>query len=116
MISYEIDADLARQAQANLQKSGITNVQVRQADGSQGAPADGPFDAILLAGSVAQVPQALLDQLTVGGRLIAIVGEEPMMRATLITRSGPTQWATQQPWDTNAPRLLGFAQASAFHF
>ena len=116
VLSYEIDAELARQAQANLQQAGVTNVQVRHADGSRGAAAEGPFDAILLAGSVAEVPQALLEQLAVGGRLIAIVGEEPMMRATLVTRSGPNQWATTQPWDTHAPRLLGFAQPSGFHF
>jgi len=38
------------------------------------------------------------------------------MRATLITRTGPNSFVTAQPWDANAPRLLGFAQPSAFHF
>ncbi len=116
VLSYEIDATLAAQATANLQKAGIHNVTVRHADGSQGAAAEGPFDVILLSGSVAEVPQGLLEQLAVGGRLAAIVGEEPMMRATLITRSGPNSFVTAQPWDANAPRLLGFAQPSAFHF
>ena len=41
---------------------------------------------------------------------------EPMMRATLITRTGQNSFVTAQPWDTNAPRLLGFAEPSAFHF
>ena len=116
VISYELDAELATQARANLQKAGVHNVQVRQGDGSQGAAADGPFDVILLAGSVAEVPQALLEQLAVGGRLAAIVGDEPVMRATLVTRTGPKSFATTQPWDANAPRLSGFAQPSAFHF
>ena len=116
VLSFEIDADLARQATANLQKAGVTNVQVRHADGSQGAAAEGPFDAILLSGSVAEVPQVLLDQLAVGGRLAAIVGEEPMMRATVITRTGPSSFVTAQPWDANAPRLSGFAEPSAFRF
>ena len=52
-----------------LQKAGITNVTVRNADGSQGAAADGPFDVILLNGSVAEVPAGLLQQLAVGGHL-----------------------------------------------
>ena len=116
VLSYEIDAALAAQAQANLQKAGVTNVQVRHADGSQGAAAQGPFNAILLSGSVAEVPQVLLDQLAIGGRLIAIVGEEPMMRATLITRTGQSTFTTAQPWDANAPRLVGFVQPSAFSF
>ena len=45
VLSLEIDAGLAQQARTNLQAAGITNVEVRQADGSQGAPADGPFAA-----------------------------------------------------------------------
>ena len=65
VLSLEVDADLAAQAQANLQKAGVSNVTVRNADGSQGAATDGPFDVVLLNGSVAQVPTALLQQLTV---------------------------------------------------
>ena len=116
VLSLEIDAGLATQATANLQKAGISNAKVRNADGSQGAVGEGPFDAILLSGSVAEVPQNLLDQLTVGGRLAAIVGDEPMMRATVITRTGPSSFVTAQPWDANAPRLVGFAETPAFHF
>lgn len=116
VLSLEMDADLAAQATANLNKAGISNAKVRNADGSQGAASEGPFDAILLSGSVAEVPQVLLDQLSVGGRLVAIVGEEPMMRATLISRTGAGSFVTAQPWDANAPRLVGFAESSAFHF
>ena len=116
VLSYEIDADLARQASANLQKTGVGNAKVRHADGSQGAAGEGPFDVILLAGSVPEVPQALLEQLAVDGRLAAIVGDEPMMRATVITRTGPNSFTTSQAWDVNAPRLSGFAEPSAFQF
>ena len=116
VLSLEIDAAIAAQAQANLQKAGVTNVTVRQADGSQGAAADGPFDVILLSGSVAEVPAALLQQLTVGGRLAAIVGDEPMMRATFISRTSENSWTTIEPWDCNAPRLTGFAEHSRFQF
>ena len=116
VLSLEIDPALAAQAQANLQKAGVTNAVVRTVDGSQGAPADGPFDVIALSGSVAEVPAALLQQLAVGGRLVAIVGEEPMMRATLITRTSDNNWTTTEPWDCNAPRLSGFPEPSRFQF
>lgn len=116
VLSLEIDAHLAAQAQANLQKAGVTNVVVRTADGNQGAAADGPFDVIVLSGSVAEVPAALLQQLAVGGRLVAIVGDEPMMRATLITRTSESSWTTTEPWDSNAPRLSGFPEHSRFQF
>lgn len=116
VLSLEIDPTLAAQAQNNLQKAGVNNVTVRQADGSQGAAADGPFDAIVLSGSVAEVPAGLLQQLSIGGRLVAIVGDEPMMRSTLITRNGENSWSTTEPWDCNAPRLSGFAVPSRFKF
>jgi protein-L-isoaspartate(D-aspartate) O-methyltransferase len=116
VLSLEIDSSLAAQAQANLDKAGVTNVTVRHADGSQGAAADGPFDVIMLNGSVAEVPAILLQQLCIGGRLTAIVGQEPMMRATLITRNSDTSWTTTEPWDCNTARLSGFAEPSRFKF
>jgi len=116
VISLEINPELAQQARQNLQRAGVTNVDVRVADGSQGAAADGPFDAIVLGGSVAEVPKALLEQLKLKGRLIAIVGTEPIMTATLFTRTGEASWNTQALWDTQAPRLQGFAEPSRFHF
>lgn len=120
VLSLEIDGELARSARARLQENGVGNVQVLHADAcAQGFVAcsyDGPFDAILLSGSVAEVPHDLLDCLAEGGRLCAIVGEAPVMRATLIQRTGPGAFDTTQAWDTVAPRLLNFPQASRFRF
>jgi protein-L-isoaspartate(D-aspartate) O-methyltransferase len=116
VITLEIHPELARMARDNLQRAGIRNVEVREADGAKGLAAEGPFDVIVLSGSVHEVPQALLAQLKVGGRLGAIVGNEPMMRATFITRTGEASWTTDQPWDTVAPRLAHFPEPSRFHF
>lgn len=116
VITLEIQPDLARMARENLQRAGIRNVEVREGDGAKGLPAEGPFDAILLSGSVFEVPQALLSQLKVGGRLAAITGSEPVMRATFITRTGDASYETTQPWDTLAPRLAHFPEPSRFHF
>jgi protein-L-isoaspartate(D-aspartate) O-methyltransferase len=116
VISLEINPEIADMARANLQRAGIHNVEVRQADGAQGAAADAPFDVILLGGSVAEVPQVLLSQLKIGGRLVAIVGEEPIMHAQVITRTSETNYTSTDNWDDNAPRLLNFPQPSAFKF
>jgi protein-L-isoaspartate(D-aspartate) O-methyltransferase len=116
VISLEINPELADMARANLQKAGIHNVEIRQTDGTQGAPGDAPFDVIVLGGSVAEVSQTLLNQLTVGGRLVAIVGNEPIMHALVITRTSETNFKTDEKWDDNAPRLLNFPQPSAFKF
>jgi protein-L-isoaspartate(D-aspartate) O-methyltransferase len=116
VLSLELHPELVRMARANLQRAGIGNAEVREADGAKGLPAEGPFDAIVLSGSVAEVPPALLSQLKVGGRLAAIVGSDPVMRATFITRTSDTGYATSQPWDTLAPRLAHFPEPSRFQF
>jgi len=116
VLTLEIVPELVSLARTNLQRAGITNVEVRQADGAHGASTDGPFDVIVLSGSVAEVPADLLQQLKVGGRLMAIVGEGPMMRATRMRRASDTQFESLQGWDTVAPRLLNFAEASRFRF
>jgi protein-L-isoaspartate(D-aspartate) O-methyltransferase len=116
VISLEIDPDLLKMARTNLQKAGIHNAEVRQLDGSKAAVAEGPFDVIMLSGSVAAVPQSLLVQLKVGARLLAIVGDEPTMCATIITRTSKTEFKSGQPWDTVAPRLLNFPETPQFSF
>ena len=116
VVSLEMNPQLHAIARENLQRAGIAHVDLRLADGSTGAADAGPFDAIVLGGSVHEVPQALLQQLKVGGRLIAIVGEEPVMPATLYTRTSQGIWDHRALWDTFAPRLLGFTEPSRFHF
>lgn len=116
VLTLEIDNELAETARQNLQKAGVLNVEVRVADGaSMDLTAHGPFDVIVLSGSVASVPDQLLGHLAPGGRLMGIVGEEPMMRATLVQSAG-NGFVTTQPWDTVAPRLQGFPEPSRFSF
>jgi len=114
VITLEIDPTLAQTARDNLQRAGVYNAEVRTGDGN--APQSGPFDVIVLSGSVAEVPASLLSLLKVGGRLSAIVGFDPVMRATLVTRVAEEAWRTTQAWDTVAPRLLNFPEPSAFSF
>jgi protein-L-isoaspartate(D-aspartate) O-methyltransferase len=114
--TLEIRPELVPIAQRNLKHAGLSRVQVRQADGSRGWTGGAPFDVILLSGSVAAVPKALLQQLRVGGRLAAIVGELPIMRARLFTRAGETSWSDIDLFDTVAPRLSGFAESTRFTF
>ncbi|MDI9334725.1 MAG: protein-L-isoaspartate O-methyltransferase [Cytophagales bacterium] len=113
--TLEINPELAAQATLNLARAVVANVDVRVADGSHIDAIQGMFDVIVLSGSVAEIPEALIDKLKVGGRLIAIVGDEPVMRMTLITRTS-TGLQTIQPWDTLAPRLLGFPELETFTF
>jgi len=119
VITLECRPVLARMARESLARNGIVNVRVVEvlaSEGAMGLPPEAPFDAILLSGSVAEVPRNLLQQLKVGGRLAAIVGEEPVMRARLFTRVSEGAFAERDLFDTVAPRLEGFAEHTRFAF
>ena len=116
VISLEIHQGLVALARANLQLAGVHNAEVRHHDGATHIPVEAPFDVIVLSGSVAEIPRSLLGHLKIGGRLGAIVGDEPMMRAHFVTRVGESEFRTIQPWDTVAPRLENFPQPSRFRF
>ena len=114
--TLELRPALARMASENLRRAGVMSAVVRELDGARGLPAEAPFDAIVLSGSVAAVPQHLLDQLKLGGRLVAIVGQQPVMQAVLYTRGSEQGCASEILFDTVAPRLAGFAEPSRFRF
>src|SRR5512139_3619744 len=114
--TLEIVPELAATARENLQRAGVRNAAVHVADGARGWTGDAPYDVIVLSGSVARVPLALLGQLKVGGRLAAIVGDEPVMRAMLVTRVAEHDFREVELFDTVAPRLLGFDETPRFRF
>jgi len=119
VFTLECRPALVRMARDNLRRNGVLNasvVEVSAEEGAAGLAAEAPFDVILLSGSVAEVPHALLGQLKVGGRLAAIVGELPIMRARLFTRAAEAAWSDTDLFDTVAPRLDGFEEHPRFEF
>lgn len=113
--TLEIHSELVEFARTNLQHAGMSNVTVELADGAH-YDKRGEFDVIVLSGSVAQIPQNLLDRLKPGGRLAAVVGDEPMMRAQIVTRVGATDFRVRDLFDTVATRLEHFPEPSRFQF
>jgi protein-L-isoaspartate(D-aspartate) O-methyltransferase len=75
VFSIEIVAELARESQQRLEQLGYPNIFVRAGDGYQGWPEAAPFDAIIVTAAPDHIPQPLIDQLKIGGRLIIPVGE-----------------------------------------
>lgn len=74
VISVERWPALAEKARRNLAKAGIGNVEIRVGDGSRGAPDDAPFEALLISAAFPVVPEALVEQLCEGGRLVQPIG------------------------------------------
>ena len=116
VVTVEIMPELAEAAAERLKRHDIGNVIVSTGDGSAGWPAQAPYDAILVSGALTSLPQQLLDQLKIGGRMLAFVGEAPLMEAQLITRTGEKSFQTEGLFETQVPALIGAQQASRFNF
>jgi protein-L-isoaspartate(D-aspartate) O-methyltransferase len=118
--AVEIEPELAAAARENLKALGLTNATVVEGDLARGVPEAGPFDVILLNGSVPEVPDKLLAQLKDGGRLVAVVTGAPQGRprqgkATLFVKLDGE--ASGLPhFDANARALPGFAPSPSFTF
>lgn len=116
LISVDSDAALLDAARAALRRTGLSRVELVQGEPLAGCAARGPYDAIVLTGSVPELPTALLAQLKAGGRLLAIVGDEPVMRAVLVRQAAPGQTVSTELFDTVAARLPGVTEPSPFAF
>ncbi|MDX3906497.1 MAG: protein-L-isoaspartate O-methyltransferase [Pigmentiphaga sp.] len=112
--SIEILPKLAAFGQANLKRAGIDNATVQVGDGSKGWGST-EYDAILVTGSVPEVPDSLKYQLRVGGRLAIIVGQPPVMTAWLITRTTAASFESVSLFETLVKPLRGVT-VSKFKF
>lgn len=110
VVALEEDEGLAERASEALSLQNIVNGAVVTGRLRDGYAAEGPYDAIVLEGAVAEVPQALLDQLREGGRLVAVVGMGRMGRATVMTRNNGAISA-RAVFDAGIPVLPGFEPA-----
>jgi protein-L-isoaspartate(D-aspartate) O-methyltransferase len=115
VVALEEDAELARTANQVLGDVGAPNVAVVTGPLTAGWPGQGPYDVIMLNGAVELVPEALLGQLKDGGRLVGVVGNRPMGKATLY-RAASGRVSAQPLFDAAAPLLPGFARPAAFVF
>ncbi len=84
--SIEIVAELAARSRDTLARLGYDNVELREGDGYAGWPDAAPFDAVMVTAAPNHVPQPLIDQLAVGGRMIIPVGDDRQM-LTVLTRT-----------------------------
>lgn len=98
--SVEIDPILAETARRNLRHAGVANVNVETGDASQGWSGHAPYDVIVISGSLPELPDVFLQQLKLGGRLAAFIGEAPVMEARLIIRTADQAFNTINLFET----------------
>ncbi|MFZ5592937.1 MAG: protein-L-isoaspartate O-methyltransferase family protein [Pseudomonadota bacterium] len=109
--SVDIFPDFTGSAQRTLAGHGINNVTLETGDAAKGWNKHAPYDVIAITGSLPVLPEIFLHNLKPGGRLVAVVGEAPVMEAILVTRAGEgAQWARESLFETNIPPLLNTAR------
>jgi protein-L-isoaspartate(D-aspartate) O-methyltransferase len=112
------DAAFIPHAQATWAQLKLSNVQAMAGDLTRGCPQLAPFDIIFLNGAVTGVPESLLAQMAVHGRLIAVIRQpgRETGQITLFKKSAEGGVSSYPLFETGAPYLPGFEPKTAFHF
>ncbi len=115
VVALEEDGELAEAARRNLAALSVANAKVVTGPLKEGAPAEAPFDVILLNGATEIVPETLCNQLKDGGRLVCVFGAPPASKAMLyFSEHGDV--SGRPVFDAAAPVLPGFVKPPAFVF
>lgn len=114
--SVDIHDDFTRSAGNKLRDTGIQNISLETGDAASGWDKHAPYNAIAITGALSELPETFKQQLTIGGRLFAIVGTAPTRKATLITRTGENEWLTETLFETDLAELINAPQPQPFTF
>ena len=114
--SAEIHPDLRARAAENLRRAGVGNVTLLEGDSAQRPLAESAFDLIVITGSIPVLPQAFLDRLAPGGRLFAVVGDLPVMKAVLVRQPAAGTFQHLELFETVIKPLVNAPQPPRFRF
>lgn len=114
--SVEIDPALVEMARANLKRAGAANASVDLGDGALGWPLYAPYDVIFVSGALPSLPPSLLQELRIGGRLVAVVGNAPLMCLQRVTRTTEDAFSTVRVLETVISPLREPVRRSSFVF
>ena len=114
--TVEIREEFVATATENLERNEFLNVESVCGDGSQGWESDMEYDCISISGSFIELPDSYRELLAVGGRLAVILGQDPVMEAVLIERTGARAWKTTSLFETHVALLDNAWQPNPFVF
>jgi protein-L-isoaspartate(D-aspartate) O-methyltransferase len=114
--SAEIHPDLRARAAASLKSEGVANVTLLEGDSAARPLAESAFDVIVLTGSVPVLPQSFLDRLAVGGRLFAVLGDRPVMKAVVVRQPAAGSFQHVELFETLVKPLVNAPQPPRFRF
>jgi protein-L-isoaspartate(D-aspartate) O-methyltransferase len=116
VLTIDIKPELVEMARRNLAANGVINAEVAHGDASRGWAAGAPYDVICVSGGLPVLPQELLEQLKIGGRLAAFVGTAPVMKAQIITRIDEKQFRVADVFETYVEPLVNAIEPPRFKF
>src|SRR3989344_1710254 len=116
VISIDIHPDLSQIAQQRLTQQKISNVTLEIGDAANGWDAHAPYDVIVFTGSLPVPPDNVQQSLSVGGRMFVVIGEAPVMEATIIRRIAANSFKQDVLFETCLPALANAPQPQRFQF
>lgn len=115
VVALESDPVLYEMAEARLAEVDAMNVAVVKGEMTKGLAKQGPYDVILIGGCVDMVPPALIKQLKLGGRLVTVIKNNGVGRATVVTKTDDGT-ETRTLFDANVAPVPGFQKVEHFSF
>jgi len=116
VISVDYFADFTEKAQQNLKKQHCTNVEFITADAAGGLANKGPFDCIILTAASAAVTESQRLQLFPGGKIFALIGNSPVVRAHLYQLDHENHWSKKELFTTDIPCFVTAHPKNTFIF
>lgn len=114
--SVDIHAESLGEAGTRLKAHGFDNITLQAGDASRGWEQHAPYDVIIVTGSLPVLPDSLTAQLAPGGRLFAIVGDDPVMTARLVTCVSHGVFRSENLFETSLKPLINAQQPDRFRF
>ncbi len=114
--TVEIFTDFIDSARVKLDAHGLSNINYFEGDAAQGWDGDGPYDAIIITGSMPTLPESYKSNLALNGRLIAVIGQSPVMEAILVRRLEDNSWQEVALFETDLPPLVNAEPPPRFVF
>jgi protein-L-isoaspartate(D-aspartate) O-methyltransferase len=114
--TVEIVAELSAMAKNNLEQATVTNVTCHIGDASHGWELANRIDVIFASASFEIVPDEYLQSLTVGGRMLVVVGKENSMAVQIIRRIAERAWQTDTVFETSIPAMINAEKQPEFKF
>lgn len=116
VISIEYFKDLSDSAKLKLEQYDCSNVELITADGHRGWFEKAPYDIVILSGAIEEVTETHLLQVLPGGKLVAFIGQDPVLKCIVLTLDHHENWTEKALFETSLPPLMNALKSTEFVF